>query len=280
MGHAAHRSSRILEAAERGEPLRDVLIIDAHTHLLGGGGNYTPWADAEGMLQVMDQTGIDSACISALRALHEDAVAGNDEILDLARRHPGRFIGFAVYNPHRPEEGAAELERCFRDPGMRGIKVHPASYVHDYPLDGPNYEPVWEFASRHDCPVLTHAGPRSEVQRCGPEILARVAARHPQVHLLIGHSGSYDSMDALEAHLEIVRLYDNLYLDLAAMGRFYRAVDYMVQRVGSERVVFGSDGPFHSFTAELGHAVYARIADADKERVLGLNMARLLGLRS
>jgi hypothetical protein len=44
------RSSAILQAVERGEPLRDVLIIDAHTHLLAGGGNYTPWTDAEGML--------------------------------------------------------------------------------------------------------------------------------------------------------------------------------------------------------------------------------------
>ena len=68
------------------------------------------------------------------------------------------------------------------------------------------------------------------------------------------------------------------FLDLSAMGRFYRAVDYMVQRVGSERVLFGSDGPFHSFTVELGHVVYARLSDADKERVLGLNLARLVGL--
>jgi uncharacterized protein len=274
------RSSAILRTVERGEPLRDALIIDAHTHLLDGGGSYTPWTDAEGMLQAMDQLGMDSLCISALRALSGDVVAGNDDMLQLVRNYPDRFIGFVVYNPRLPRVSEAELERCFREPGVRGIKIHPASYIHDYPLDGPNYEPVWEFARHHGCPVLTHAGPRTEVHRCGPDLIDRVANQHPGVHLLVGHSGSYDSLDALEAHIEVVRRHDHLYLDIAAMGRFYRAVDYMAQRVGSDRVVFGSDGPFHSFSAELGHVVYARLSDADKERILGLNMARLLGLRS
>ncbi len=273
------RSSAILQTAESGQPLRDVLVIDAHTHLLGGGGPYSPWTDADGMLLTMDRLGIDQACISALRALSADVEAGNDDVLALVRSHPQRFIGFAVYNPHQPEQSAAELERCRQQPGMRGIKVHPATYVHDYPLDGPNYEPVWAFVERTGWPVLTHAGPRSEAHRCGPELIERVAARHPAVNLLVGHSGSYDSLDALELHIDVVRRHDNLFLDIAAMGRFYRAVDYMVQQVGSERVLFGSDAPGHSFTAEVGHVVYARLSDADKERVLGLNMARLLGLR-
>jgi predicted TIM-barrel fold metal-dependent hydrolase len=274
------RSSRFLQAAESGEPLRDVLIIDAHTHLLGGGGNYTPWQDADGMLMAMDQIGIDRACSSALRALNGDLIGGNNAMLELVTKHPDRFVGFVVYNPRLPDVSEAELERCFREPGVRGIKVHPASYVHDYPLDGPNYEPVWEFARRRGCPVLTHAGPRSELHRCGPDLIDRVATRHPQVDLLIGHSGSYDSMDALESHIQVVVRHDHLFLDISAMGRFYRAVDYMVQRVGSARVVFGSDGPFHSFSAEVGHVVYARMTDADKENVLGLNMEALLGPRN
>jgi predicted TIM-barrel fold metal-dependent hydrolase len=52
----------------------------------------------------------------------------------------------------------------------------------------------------------------------------------------------------------------------------------MVDRVGSERVLFGSDGPFHSFIAEFGAVVYARISEEAKENVLGRNTARLLHL--
>ena len=271
--------SRILGLVEQGRPLQDVLVIDCHVHYGVPERVGNPWWTAEGLLLQMDRLGIDQACISPGRALRGDVEAGNDDVLALVRSHPQRFIGFAVYNPHQPEQSAAELERCRQQPGMRGIKVHPATYVHDYPLDGPKYEPVWAFVERTGWPVLTHAGPRSEAHRCGPELIERVAARHRQARLIIGHAGAYDSWDALEAHLDLVRRHDNLSLDISAMGRFYRAVDYMVQQVGSERVLFGSDAPGHSFTAEVGHVVYARLSDADKERVLGLNMARLLGLR-
>lgn len=276
--HSTVQRGRLMELALQGEPLSDVLVIDCHIHF-GGGRSWTtfiPFGDAEGILAAMDCLGIDQACVSAFRALGGDPFRGNDEVLDLMEQYPDRFIGFAVFNPNYPTDGmAAELERCFQQ-GMRGIKIHPTTYVHDYSIDGSHYEPVWEFAKEHNCPVLTHAGPRTEIHRCGPALLDRVASRHPEVKLIIGHSGAYDSWDALDEHIAVVERHDNLYLDISAMGRFYRAIDYMVERVGSERVLMASDAPLHSIPAEFGHVVFARIPDSEKERILGQNIAGLL----
>ena len=267
----------ILGQVEDDQPLDDVLVIDCHAHH-GCSRHWIPYHDEQGLLTTMDRIGIDTACVSSMTALHSDYRAGNDEVIALTERHPERFIGFAVANPRFPDDLEAELERCFRHQGIRGIKIHPATYVHDYPIDGQNYEPVWTFASQRDCPVLTHAGPRSERPKLGPQLIAQVARRHPELKLIIGHAGSYDSWEALDEHIEIVRQHDNLFLDVSTMNRFYRSVDHMVDKVGSERVLFGTDGPFHSFIAEFGAVVYARISDEAKENVLGRNMARLLNL--
>ena len=267
----------ILGQVEDDQPLDSVLVIDCHAHY-GHAHHWMPYHDEQGLLTTMARIGIDLMCVSSLLALFSDRRAGNDEVIALTEKYPERFVGFAVVNPRYPSEIEAELERCFEHEGVRGIKIHPATYVHDYKLDGADYEPVWAFAKRRDCPVLMHAGPRSERHTLGPQLIARVAERHPEMKLIIGHAGSYDSWTALDEHIEVVQRHDNLFLEVSTTNRFYRSVDYMVDQVGSERVLFGSDGPFHSFIAEFGAVVYSRISEEAKENVLGRNMARLLHL--
>ncbi len=275
----ALQRDRILTWVENDQPLDGVLVIDCHVHV-GKSWHWMAYHDEHGLLTTMDRLGIDKICVSSMMALLYDFQAGNDQVMALAEQYPDRIVGYAVVNPRYVNDMEAELERCFRHPGMRGIKIHPTTYVHHYPLDGPNYEPVWSFAERKGCPVLTHAGPRSERDTCGPHLIANVAKRYPDVNIIIGHAGSYDSWVSLDEHIGIVKQHDNLYLDISTMNRFYRSVDYMVNRVGSERVLFGSDGPFHDIIAEFGAVVYARIGEEAKENVLGRNMARLLGMIS
>lgn len=268
----------ILERINNDLPLDDFFVIDSHGHNGGSWGHWVPFHEGPGIVTTLDRVGINMMCISAMKALANDVREGNDDMIALTQEFPGRFIGLAVANPRYTDEIYDELERCFQNETVRGIKIHPTTYVHHYPLNGPKYEPVWEFAKKHDCPILMHAGPRSEIPYCGPDLIDDVAQRHPEVKILIGHAGSYDSWQSLDEHIAVVKKHDNLFLETSTMNRFYKAVDYMVQEVGSERVIFGSDGPFHSIIAEFGSIVYARISLQEKENVLGRNMARLLGI--
>lgn len=270
---------RILALVEQNKPLTDILVIDSHTHLGLSAWNYVPWPDAGGLLVSMDLLGIDKICASSWLALFNDYERGNDEVIQATRDYPDRFVGYAVINPHYVDYAEAELERCFQAPGMKGIKIHPASYVHDYPINGPNYGPVWKFAAEHGCPVLTHAGPRTERHNCGPHLIAEVARSNSGVNIIIAHCGSYDAWDSLDEHIDIVEKYDNLHVDISGMARLCGVVEYLVQRLGADRVLFGSDATDLSFEAEFGHVVYARITDKDKEKILGLNAAKLLRLQ-
>lgn len=270
--------SQILARVEQNLPLTQIQVIDAHAHIGLSVWNYIPYPTAEDVLATMDRLGIAKTCVSSFLALFYDHQAGNDEIMAAIDKYPDRIVGYAVVNPHYADDAWAEMERCFRHPGMKGIKIHPASYVHDYPINGPKYRPVWEFATRYGYPVLTHAGPATERHTCGPDLIAEVAREYPQVKLIVGHTGGYDAWDALDNHIDLILKYDNLWTDFSGTARFYGVVDYLVKRLGSDRIMFGSDATDLSMEAELGAVVYAHISDDDKEKILGRNAARLLGL--
>lgn len=224
------------------------------------------------MLASMDALGIDVACVSALGAGDQ-----NDQMLDLVTAHPDRFAGFVLVNPRYPSDIEDVLATCFANPAVKGIgEVHPTTYHHDYPITGPNYVPVWEFAEQRELPVLIHSGPTSEVHRCRPTALGQVARRYPGMNVLIGHAGGYDSWEMLDEAIEVTKSHDNVFLEICAMGRHPGVVEYMIERVGEDKIVFGTDAPFHDWTAEIAHVAFAKISDTAKEKIFGLTMAALM----
>jgi predicted TIM-barrel fold metal-dependent hydrolase len=100
------------------------------------------------------------------------------------------------------------------------------------------------------------------------------------MNVLMGHSGGYDSWELLDEAMAVARRLDNVYLDICAMGRHYGALEYMVGNVGAEKIVYGSDAPFHDWSAEIAHVALAKISDDAKAAIFAGNMARLLGENS
>jgi len=270
-------ASTIRARVDKGLPITDVLIIDGLVSIPVEPGNtyasYFPFNTAQDELITMDRLGIDKACVITF---------DNDPTLRAMEAHPDRFIGFCFVNPNYPNEVVPLLERCF-DAGMQGIKLHPAAHTHYYPIDGRNYRPVFEFAASRGCPILIHSGPRTEadLRMNRPSLIAKVAAWYPDAPFIISHCGAYDpkeTWDALDEAVEAARTYENVYLNFNTLARYFGVIEYLVEKVGAEKVIFGSDAPQHCFIAEVGHVAFAKVSEADKAKIFGLNMARLLGM--
>lgn len=268
--------SVIRECVDSGKPIKDVTIVDAHTHLLPGSAANASflWSSPDEMVISMDRYGIDQACISVIGAVDDE----NDEMLAALQKYPDRFIGSVLVNPNYSEEIEGEIKRCFKaHPSVRMIgEVHPTSYQHRYPVTGPKYEPLWEYASKFKIPILIHSGPTSEKPLCGPSEIAKIAKAYPDIPILIGHTGGYDSWEMLEESIEVTKKYDNLFQEICAMGRYFGVVEYLVEKLSAERVIFGTDAPFHDWSAEIAHVAYAKISDGDKEKIFGQNILNLL----
>ncbi len=265
----------ILSRVKAGEILNNILIIDAHAHMgrwyeIHIPQNGTP----EAMIQEMDYLGIDIACISALVGIGPDYALGNDLVTEAVKKYPKRFVGSCVVNPHYPEDLERELNQCLEESKMRLIKIHCC--FHRYPVNGPNYDPVWQYAGKYDCPVLAHI-PRHNITQEDIENYSQLATRYPTVNFIFAHAGGgVNGVIILNKLIAAAQKNNNLYLDLACSYPYFGIIEKLVSEVGAEKIVFGSDMPILDASVTLGRLLYAKISDEQKKRILGQNMADLL----
>jgi len=262
-------TKKILSRAKQGRALKDVFILDAHGHMGLWYNFYIPKdGTAKSMIEEMDYLGINKVCVSAHLSIGPDYKLGNNLISKAIKENPDRFIGYAVVNPNYPEDVEKELKRCFENLGMKAIKLHAS--MHNYSVNGANYSPVWEYAKKYNCPVLSHIK--------NVEAYAKLCKKYPDVNFILAHAGSISDTFHLDRLIEIAKKFNNLYLDLTGSVPYFGIIEKFVKEVGPERVLYGSDIPFIDAAGPLGRVLYAKIKDEDKEKILGLNMAKLLDI--
>lgn len=250
----------ILEQWQAGRGFPDVLVLDGHTHVgdWPHGANFRDAAEAaEGAVAVMDAYGVDVACVlsGSYWANGSDYRMGNDFLLDVVRRAPGRLIPFAHVNPNDSLPTImSELERIF-DAGVHCLKLYNS--YQGYPGDGPNLLAVYEFAQAHRMIILNHHWSEQE--------LRNISAQFPGVIFIRAHGG------ASSLSHEVPNIYDNIW----ALWPLEH-IEQGVQQYGPDKILFGSDAFMNDPSVGLGMVVYADIPDDQKRAILGLNMARLL----
>ena len=135
--------------------------------------------------------------------------------------------------------GPDEVRRRLAD-GAVGLKLHP---VYDnYPADSPGLDPYLTVAGEAGVPVTVHSSPGP----ADPDLIARLAARFPQVPIVLYHTylGPAEGRRRATAH---ARRLPNLHLETSWCA--WRTVQRLIDEVGPDRVLFGSDaatdGPTH-----------------------------------
>jgi predicted TIM-barrel fold metal-dependent hydrolase len=258
----------------------ELRIIDCHGHLgYFSSTNIIP-ADADAMVRAMDRAGVERICISSFLGIGPDSNVGNQLVAEALKKHPKRFVGYAVVNPNRPEGLEEELDRCLGTPGIRAIKLHSA--LHQYPLDGPAYRRVFDYAARRSLPILGHewtpspSAPLTIARSSGPGFLEKLSSDYPTIRFIIAHAGFWDGRTEF-AYARVLSSRENVFVDLAYSNIFYDALERMVAMVGADKIVFGSDFPLHELTYQLGRVFFAKLSAEDKRLILGGNMLRILG---
>ncbi|MBM4436350.1 MAG: amidohydrolase family protein [Actinobacteria bacterium] len=265
-GTPAHGRDAFAARAVEGQPLGE-FVIDVHSHPGVGYNHYWKGGDVDDMVRTMDRTGVDYACLSAYVAIGPDFVGGNDLVAAAVRRHPTRVIGFAVPNPHYLTIALADIRRRVEDQGFRGLKIHSTN--HGYPILGPHYRPIYEFADDHKLPILSHTWESAGT-------VAKLARTYPNVTFIWAH--------AIWQHVRnpdlavTVRDLPNVVIEMAGSGNRRGQIEDFVRVAGAEHVVFGSDYPVLSQTWQLGQVAHAAISEADKRKIFSGNIRRVLGV--
>ncbi len=248
--------------------------IDAHAHV----GAAARWVLEEGniaasldqMRQRMDRYGIATTIIfPGSDALADDPVTGNRVLEATAAPHGARFRGCLSFHPAFADELRDQLDDFFSRQFFVGFKLLCGYW--NVPLDSPLFIPVWEYANRHRLFILMHTWSTS----CdSPALLRDIAPRYPDARFILGHSGGSDAGRRDAVKLALAN--PNVYLEWC--GSFCSRLPWedTLSAIGNDRIVFGTDAPYHSIAWELGRLLSQDIDDAQLIPILGHNMQGVL----
>ncbi len=211
------------------------MLIDAHAHL-GDCSVFDLEITEEQLLAALDKHHVDAAIVQPFPGAG-NASAVHDRIAELARNHPGRIFGLASISPHLPrEQYTAEIERCVRDLGFIGVKLH--TFGHAVNPGSKDAQTVYEVALGLDVPVMAHTG--TGVPFALPSLFIPVARSHPQLRLVLAHAGF--GIYTPEAAV-VARECPNVYLETSWCAP--QAIRLLIRTLKPGRVMFGSDLPIN-----------------------------------
>ena len=115
-------------------------------------------ADIDAHVRMMDLAGIDAAVLACGLGYDQPDLSIcriiNDDLAQVERRHPGRFIGLAHVPAMEPVEGVRELRRCALELGFPGVVI--ASELQGQGLDTEGLRPFWRAAADLGVYVFIH----------------------------------------------------------------------------------------------------------------------------
>ena len=97
--------------------------------------------------------------------------------------------------------------------------------------------------------------------------------RYPAARIVLGHMG-HGNIVYINAAIDVAARNPNVYLETSGMP-MHTKIREAVDRVGPDRVLYGSDAPFHHPAVELAKVRVSGLDDERLARVLGENGRRL-----
>lgn len=265
----AETRDSILEDLLSGGPLSRVDVVDCHSHMGPALYMNVADADADSLVGVLDSLGVAVACVSHSVAMVSDWRTGNDLCIDAVGRYPDRYFGYAFFNPRYPDEMGEELTRC-AEAGLRGLKIHPD--FHNTPADSSLYDAAYARAETENRALLCHYG-AGPTPRAGSHLYRKVVERFPNATYIMAHS--LPGFEAVDTAVEYFGSRENIFFCLA--NAFPEGViEYAARRLGTDRLLYGSDGCWGAMATRLGLICGTRLSERDKRKVLGKNMRGIM----
>ncbi len=249
-------------------------IFDFHTHpLYDFQGAVTP----ERFVAEMKAAGVDRFAGSVI---HKDDVDRpteeyeeitrrvNREAREFYRLYPDMYVPGVHIHPSFPELSIAELEKH----AAGGFKLvgELVPYLmgwQSYDEDG--FFDIMETAQRLDMVVNIH------YKR--PQSIFAFAEHFPHLTIVVAH---LDAHGAYDTHIELMKKHDNILFDISASGTDHEGmIRDAVNKVGCERILFGSDHPGCTPEPFVRAVLTADLTDDEREAIFYKNAERLLGIK-
>jgi predicted TIM-barrel fold metal-dependent hydrolase len=255
-------------ARDRFGPLLDgTTIVDVHGHI-GISHATGVRASPQTLAGAMDRYGV-TATLVMPQPTDPKAMELHDEIAEMARRLPGRVFGIALLDPRVSEREYSErAERLLVAEGFVALKLH--SFGHSVSAADDVCDKVFKAARRYRRPVMVHTGLGGP--HTLPGTVQGVATRYEDVPIVLCHAGFGAFW---EQAVQVAEHCDNVLLEPSWTPGF--AIGLMLERLGADRVMFGSDHA-SNIPVELTKIATLKMSPKERTAILGGTAIRVFNL--
>ena len=263
------------------------MLIDFHTHafppklaaralgkLSYDAGGLTPQTDGtlESLKALMARDGVDLSVVLAIATNPAQMHKVNDYAFEMNREEG--IVAFGSVHPDAPD-ALEELERI-KAAGLRGVKLHPE--FQGFYADDEKLKPIYRKISQLGLITLFHAGEDygyAPPYHAMPEHLKN-ALRWFESPVVAAHWGGIGCGREVLDRLCGENLYFDLSYGYAAMAK--PMAQAILDAHGPDRLLFGSDSPWHRPAWELQLLDTLDLSPGDREKIRWKNAAKLLEL--
>lgn len=277
------------------------------------------FVDIETILEEQDKAGVDLLVLTPWSSLFRydadlDATMQanriqNDALARLAAEYGPRIAALGMVPLQNSEAAIAELKRAVNELGLLGVEI--GTNVNGTYLGDPQFRPFWAAAEElgalieiHPIRGLgnpatkeyylwnTYANPAETALTAAHMVMSGLLEEHPNLKICLFHGGGHlpYQIGRLDRAYEVrpearqrisappSTYFKKFYIDTVTHSG--PALSYLIELVGVEQVLMGSDYPFdmgYERPAELIEQLPG-LSQADKQAILGDNARRLLGL--
>lgn len=247
--------------------IQDIIAIDTHFHF-NHGNRFDSDPDSKiyratlpELVKINKAANVEKMLCSTFAAVisAEETEAENKYLFDLVQKTENLYQ-WVVIDP-RIKNTFAQADEMLDNPKCVGIKLQPVSLgyrIAEYE------EELFSFAQARKAIIELHPD-------VPPENYIPMVDKYPDVKFIMAHLST-------ESYAKAIGMaeYGNVYADTSGMASFNNwIIEYTVDKVGSKRILFGTDTYAPGF--QRGRIEYALISEEDKANILANNAIRLFG---
>jgi len=214
--------------------------------------------------------------------------SNNKWALGVTREHD-KLITLVSFHPEMEGCMVSLLEEYIRE-GARGIKFHPMAqgfYPNDKKLAN-----LYEFCNDISFPIVFHCGRVSNARLnefSDLDMIIPVIEKYGNIPFVLTHMADGNVEDVFK----VSQYYGNVFFDTSIVITGYDPIrkfnepswpddDIVVQvvnRIGADRVVFGSDYPWGSPGPDLRRIIGLNLSEKQKKHILGENALKMFKIK-
>ena len=263
------------------------MLIDFHTHafpekiaeraitkLSFASGGLKPQTDGTllGLKESMKKSGVDISVVMNIATNAEQQTKVNDFAASIDNKKD--IFSFGSVFPDSPD-ALDELERI-KSLGLLGVKLHP-----DYQgffVDDEKMKPIYKKISQLGLITLFHAGfdhGFAPPYGATPERLEKALSWFDSP-VIAAHWGGVNCGEGVLKHLCGKDVYFDTSFGYGTQPKYF--AQKIMEKHGSERILFGTDTPWHNAQMEMRLLGSLELSEADMDNITHKTAQKLLGI--